>query len=89
MGTTWISPMDRWTWTIKFIDQSSVLETGSEDSGKTFTSSGTYSFKDPKIVITLDDDHDGDWILTGTVTGNTMILMEEEGYSYTFTKQSK
>ncbi|MDR1406520.1 MAG: hypothetical protein LBJ23_00560 [Tannerella sp.] len=73
VGTTWnaIVDDDDWIGTINFATETSFSFIESE-GGHQRTHSGIYSYVAPRIVLQMPD-----WSLTGTITGNMMVLVEE------------
>lgn len=91
-GTTWlcneeVSGFDECSRTIQFHTNGEcsveVIEKLHGEDESRSTASGKYKYTDPSVTIAWSDGYKE----AGTIKGNEMILVDEDGYSEIFVKQ--
>lgn len=90
-GTTWTGVADcGWSYNIIFTSESSVTCTWTDYCDDYFNGTGTYTFTNPSIMITVMEYGRGySQTLTGTVNGSVMTLSHEGEFNVILTKVGK
>ena len=90
-GTTWTGVSDLgWSYNIIFTSESSVTCTFTDYCDDYFNGTGTYTFTNPSIMITVMEYGRGySQTLTGTVNGSVMTLSHEGEFNVILTKVGK
>jgi len=87
VGTSWIDENDDYKQVISFDSENTFKATYTDyyDDSKQ-TQRGTYIYKKPNITLTIIDGGE-EFIIRGTINGNTLKLTNEDDETYIFFKQ--
>jgi hypothetical protein len=84
-GTTWVATIGTMSMTLSFKSETNVTFTV-VNGGQSGTTSGTYTYTPPNITLDIVFDNGDILAISGTVSGNAMLL-DMFDYTITFVKK--